>query len=64
MIIGFTVGMLVNDGSDESLTRSGVINLVIAIIWRVSYAGFGYGVLTLFELYAGTLLAHYTRFKN
>jgi lipopolysaccharide export LptBFGC system permease protein LptF len=54
IIIGFTVGMLVNYDK-----KAHQINFMIAIIWGVSYVGFVYGVLTFFELSVGTVLAYH-----
>ena len=41
IIMGFVIGLMINDVSDDSLTKSGMVNLIIAIIWGIGYAGFG-----------------------
>ncbi len=62
-VIGFFIGLIVSNGTDESLTIAGLIGLTISIIWAIVYAGLGYGVLTFFEIGFGIRIAHYVKYK-
>ena len=63
-LVGFFIGLMISNGTDESLTVAGLVGIVISIVWAIVYAGFGYGVLTFFEIGLGIRIAHFIKYKN